>query len=210
MATHVLAAKLPRASSTVQLTVDDESCLPLFRSGKLISKLEHYLLSDMPVLGLHVTSFSDATLIGLSYPHVLFDAGGLSYFLKAWTSLMRGQDTAPPAPTKEDRLVNLSRSADNQSSILKVFVLSGRKLFAFIFWLVLDLVLHPTVIPHSIYVPGFRIEELRNEALSELPKGSWVSEGDVIYSWWLKVNPLPGLLLCFIRPFLYCSFAFPI
>ena len=186
MATQVLAANLPRASPAIQVTADDHSCLPLFRSGRLISKLEDYLVSDLPVLGLHISRFSDATLIGLSFPHVVFDAGGLYYFLKSWTSLMRGQDIAPPASTKEDRLVALSGSADGESSILSIYLLSGWTFFVYIFWMVLDLARNPTVTTHSIYVPGSYIAKLRSEALSELPEGSWVSEGDVIYSWWLK------------------------
>lgn len=52
---------------------------------------------DYPILGLHVMSFEDATVVVLNYNHVLMDGGGFNALLKAWTNVVNGrQDNVVP------------------------------------------------------------------------------------------------------------------
>lgn len=62
--------------------------------------------SDYPILGLHVMSFDNATVVVLNYNHVLMDGGGSNAFMKAWTSVLNGRqdDVAPLAGAWSDPL----------------------------------------------------------------------------------------------------------
>lgn len=73
---HTLASQLPTAPESPNpalLRVAPDL-------GSLVSRpgdprtLDDYLQSERPVLGLHIVSFTDATIVTLSWPHVLFDA----------------------------------------------------------------------------------------------------------------------------------------
>lgn len=61
---------------------------------------------DHPILGLHVMSFDDATVIILNYSHVLMDGGGSNALMKAWTNVVNGRkaDIAPLSGAWSDRL----------------------------------------------------------------------------------------------------------
>ncbi|KAJ6518765.1 hypothetical protein C8R45DRAFT_4797 [Mycena sanguinolenta] len=45
-----------------------------------------------PMLHVHVSTFDDMTFIGITAPHILFDASGLGTLLRAWTRLLGGDD----------------------------------------------------------------------------------------------------------------------
>ncbi|KAG6358145.1 hypothetical protein INS49_014029 [Diaporthe citri] len=61
---------------------------------------------DYPILGLHVMSFEDATVVILNYNHVLMDGGGSKAFLKAWTNVVNGRqgNVVPLAATEDDMI----------------------------------------------------------------------------------------------------------
>ncbi|KAJ6585214.1 hypothetical protein B0H19DRAFT_1250091 [Mycena capillaripes] len=51
-----------------------------------------FLGSNTPMLHVHVSIFEDLTLIGVTAPHLLFDAPGIGTLLHAWTQLLAGDD----------------------------------------------------------------------------------------------------------------------
>ena len=50
--------------------------------------LDDYIFTDRPMLGLHIVSFVDATLITLSWSHVLADALGNKALFDAWSLVL--------------------------------------------------------------------------------------------------------------------------
>lgn len=62
--------------------------------------------SDHPILGLHVMSFDNATVIVLNYSHVLMDGGGSNALMKAWMNVVddRKADIAPLSGAWSDQL----------------------------------------------------------------------------------------------------------
>lgn len=81
---------------------------------------------DYPILGLHVMSFEDATVVVLNYNHVLMDGGGSNAFLKAWTNVVNGRQAyvVPLAGAWSDPL-DLIREDIKQNGAEK-FVLQDR------------------------------------------------------------------------------------
>lgn len=61
---------------------------------------------DHPILGLHVMSFENATVVVVNYNHVLMDGGGSNEFMKSWTNVVNGReaDVAPLAGAWSDPL----------------------------------------------------------------------------------------------------------
>lgn len=72
---HPLASKLPpvAASDVPQTTGKVEDFFSLMRQDGDPKTLEDYLYSDLPLLGLRIISFNDATLVTLSWSHVVLD-----------------------------------------------------------------------------------------------------------------------------------------
>lgn len=81
---------------------------------------------DYPILGLHVMSFENSTVVVVNYSHVLMDGGGSNTFIKAWTNVMnsRKTDVAPLAGAWSDPL-DLIREDIKQNGAEK-FVLQDR------------------------------------------------------------------------------------
>ncbi|KZV98166.1 hypothetical protein EXIGLDRAFT_832425 [Exidia glandulosa HHB12029] len=71
--------------------VDMPNCASLFRASGTPGHLDDFLVPGTPLLHVHVTTFEDATLIGLTASHVLWDAHGLRTLLSAWTAALEGE-----------------------------------------------------------------------------------------------------------------------
>ncbi|KXJ86494.1 hypothetical protein Micbo1qcDRAFT_198236 [Microdochium bolleyi] len=111
IATHPLASRLAqhRTRSSVQEAIAgfsssaSASLSPNPNPGKGSRKILDFLVPpdwprtlaeyvdpdrDEPVLGLHVLSFTDATIVVLGFSHVLMDGGGLEALLGSWAGVL--------------------------------------------------------------------------------------------------------------------------
>ncbi|KAK8135025.1 Transcriptional regulator sdnM [Apiospora sp. TS-2023a] len=94
---HPLGSRVPGAASgrklqTPRILARGEDFVPLMRRPGDPACLGDYLRGDTPVLGLHVVSFKNATLVTLRGSHVLFDDIGRKAFLDAWSLTLQGRD----------------------------------------------------------------------------------------------------------------------
>jgi hypothetical protein len=58
--------------------------------------LADWIYTDKAQLGLHVVTFSDATLVTLNWLHTLLDGMGRKALLSAWTAVLEGRDDDVP------------------------------------------------------------------------------------------------------------------
>ena len=65
-------------------------------------KIDDYLNSDLPQIGLHVVSFTDRTVVTIFFPHTLGDAMAQKALLDAWLLVLKGHADAIVAPRSED------------------------------------------------------------------------------------------------------------
>ncbi|KAH9846780.1 hypothetical protein C2E23DRAFT_872203 [Lenzites betulinus] len=54
------------------------------------------LREDVPITHIHITTFDDATLVGLYVPHILSDGHGVAAIVRALTAILSGENPPPP------------------------------------------------------------------------------------------------------------------
>ncbi|KAI5918060.1 hypothetical protein F4810DRAFT_726330 [Camillea tinctor] len=114
---HPLASRLPRPdglSDRPALVCEPDTFKSLMRRPDGPTSLDDYLYRDEPQLGLHVVSFTDATLVSLNWPHTLLDGMGRRELLRAWMAVLDGRDddVLPFYGYDHDPLVDLGLSPD--------------------------------------------------------------------------------------------------
>lgn len=146
-----------------------------------------------PTTYIHVTSFRDATCVGITVPHIMYDALGLCEIVKEWCAVMRGNEitrkvitsnpledvTGVPYPKSKSEL---SQLVQRRSSTLARF--SRREWYSFLAKFIADLIKHPKEKTRLVFVPMKYIEKIRKGAQK---KGHWVSENDVVTASLFKV-----------------------
>ncbi|KAK6001259.1 hypothetical protein QM012_002590 [Aureobasidium pullulans] len=192
---HPLASRLPSASQKPELVACASDFVPLMRSKDDPASLQDYVHTDRPLLGLRILSFDDATLVTLSFSHLLFDGLGGKTVLDAWSLVLQGRDaevlelqgvyddplatlgTQPEVPYKhESRVMGLPQLIlfGVRALIRRVFSKSEVK-------------------DYVICVPGSYVQKLKSHALKDIAEASnptaetpFLSDSDVLCAWWSK------------------------
>jgi hypothetical protein len=176
---HPVANTLPKATPTASIQPGSHEFNEFAPAGP--ATLEEYLTGDTPQLSLHITSFTDATLIGLSWPHTLMDAMGQQALLRGWSLVLAGRESEVPAflGAREDALVLADDKEPEEPYHLTPLKGWGMVKFGARFtW---DL-LWTSVETRTIFLPKKAVAELRRQAMDDI-SGEFVSEGDVLTAW---------------------------
>lgn len=187
---HPIAACLPKPSPRPDIVCDpDEFCSLLQREGGPV-KLDDYLNTDIPQLGLHIVSFKDKTLVCLDWPHTLMDAMGKRALLDAWTLMLQGRsdEIASPQGTTNDPLADLGKNPTEPHKLaadrLSMFGLAQYGVYN-----ILDFVRSQE--NRMVCVPGPFVAKPREEALADIASKPemcpFLSEGDVLCAWWTRL-----------------------
>ncbi|KAI1128166.1 hypothetical protein F5Y10DRAFT_277561 [Nemania abortiva] len=197
---HPLARRLPK--STGNRPSVQEGCT-IFREFSIPSTLpnniEHYLSTDEPLICLYINSFTDATLVSLTFPHSLSDAMGTAKLLQAWAHVLRENNVNSLDLRLEGAVEDVSASigdaddkrAQNTKFLLEDREAAGISLLVFIGRYILDTLIYRNVETHCIYLPATFLSKLRSEAEQELRLAGdgkirsvpFVSDGDLITAW---------------------------
>nr|POE77759.1 hypothetical protein CFP56_09402 [Quercus suber] len=162
------------------------------------TKLEDWIFSDSPPLSLRIVTFTDATLLTLSWSHVFLDAVGRTTLFKAWLAVMDGreEDVPPFVGYETDPFEVLDGKTPPEKYVFYGVMLSGLNFALFVVYMILEFVFHPKQTSRAVLLPAAMIQALREQALEDLTVSArsssdsrpFVSEGDVILAWWAKVN----------------------
>ncbi|KAI8961970.1 hypothetical protein F5Y11DRAFT_357297 [Daldinia sp. FL1419] len=193
IARHPTGCRLPKATSKPTVLSDPEEFAPLLRRWGAPRRLSHYLYTDAPQLSLHIVSFTDATVISLSWPHTLLDAMGRKELLDAWTAVLEGRDddVKPLHGVLQDPLESLGKDpqepyvlAHRRLSPLQALIFAISYIWTTLFW-------ERGEDTRMICVPGAHVQTLHKGALDYLAAQTdedekvkpFVSEGDVLSGW---------------------------
>jgi hypothetical protein len=197
---HPQAKRLPKATTDASIQAGPQDFRTFAARGDAPSTLEDFTHSDLPQLSLHITSFTDATLVGLSWPHTLMDVMGQSALLQAWSLVLAGRDSEVPKllGAREDAVI---AAAEASSAPIEQFKLGAKRLagtsmlwFGARFgW---DLLTSKTAETRTICMPKTFVEELRQQAMAELAaehgEGTdvFISDGDTLTAWGVRAVAL--------------------
>lgn len=168
-----------------------------FRGADCPRSLSDALRPGTPMVHVQATTLKDATLVGLTAPHIMFDVHGAKLFLEAWTSTLRGElDSVVPAPVD---FVPLSRTSVDGTSvgmeqprlpedepIRGFFALGLLATLQFVISLVWRMLWDPHETEILVRVPKAWLQQQKDAVMAELNargRGEWVSTSDVLLAW---------------------------
>jgi hypothetical protein len=188
---HPVSSLLPKPSAQPAIVGNAEDLRPLYEGLNCPTKLDDYLYEDRSVVGLHVVSFKDATVLTLNWIHAAFDATAKRAILDAWNLVMLGREDQIPTPVsyREDALKDLGTNP------LSPHALADRKTstLGMIRWALSNItdLFFRNQETRIICLPAGFVENLHAVAMKELVSSSpgpgeerpFVSEGDILTAW---------------------------
>jgi hypothetical protein len=193
---HRLGGQLPQ--QTGQFPSIQEGChtfRPFSVPPDLPNNIRHYLTTDEPLLSLRIVSFTDATLVSITFPHAVTDAMGTSSLLRAWSSMLAGlpDQILPVLGAKEDILASVGTPDDKEAQkphALEHRRIRGLSLLSLIFRVVWDHFTRRNIHARTIYLPADCVAGLRESAQENQPEprpektdAPFLSDGDLITAW---------------------------
>lgn len=171
---------------------DPDDLSDLIYAPEVPKKLDDYILTDRPELGLRIVSFSNSTIVVLHWMHLSFDAMAKKSLLEAWVLMLQGRENEIPTPLAADEYV-LEHCGKNST---ERHVLADRHISKpGVLWWVLQNgynLMFRKKEHRMVCVPAAYLTMLRAKALAELDsqqtfpgqeKAPFVSEGDVLVAW---------------------------
>lgn len=203
---HHLASKLPKETEwpSVQLGSDQFTSLAMRKGSP--TKLDDYLYSDEPLLALHIVSFTDATLVTISWSHAATDGMGLRVLVGSWCQVLAGNERKVPqfASAREDpldRAIAAPETLGRQRWILHDAILIGFTFLVFAIRFLWELLFGPKTEIKTLFLPRETVTKLRENAIADLDRADpgltnkeygfnhsftakpFISEGDVLTAW---------------------------
>ncbi|KAK7229665.1 hypothetical protein V2G26_001835 [Clonostachys chloroleuca] len=194
---HALADKFPKPTNRPSFHPASEELGPLVFRRDQPQTLQDLLARDEPMLSLRIVSFSDATLVSLTWPHNLMDANGVGFLVKAWSLVLAGQeDKVPPVSSVGRDILYEAASSDaaqQEESVIADSRLSGLSMVSFARSLLWDMYWNKME-SRVVHLPKEFVQKLRAETLDEAKREQqgaggpepWISEFDAILALWLS------------------------
>ncbi|KAJ4396246.1 hypothetical protein N0V93_000465 [Gnomoniopsis smithogilvyi] len=201
---HSLAKLIPKANGLDRPMIlsNPAQLAGLYQAGSA-TKLDDFLYSDRPILGVNVTSFKDQTLVCLNWSHLAFDTMGLQEVLQGWTAVMQGRakDVPQPFGFESDPLVEFGTGPARQTHVLADRLLSIWGLMAYLGRRAYSLTIGPSDV-RMVCIPAAIFDKLREQAVYEASREApgvqpYLSDNDVLEAFWLRLavgslNLAPG------------------
>lgn len=190
---HPLAKTLPKRTEVPSIQSGPQNFRAFAAREDAPSKFEDFIHSDSPLISLHVTSFNDATLVALAWPHLLMDVMGQQALLRNWSLFLAGRESEvePVLGAREDAICAAADAPVEKEEEFKLGQkqLKGLAMLSFGARFAWDLLWNRIVETHTIFLPNTAVAELQRQAQRDLTtehgseEKSFISEGDVLTAW---------------------------
>ncbi|KAL5337941.1 hypothetical protein BJX70DRAFT_368081 [Aspergillus crustosus] len=187
---HPLASTLPKATEGPSIQRGSADFQTLGARKDTPATLDDFIYSDTPQISLHITSFNDATLVGLSFPHTLMDAMSQRALLQAWSLVLAKKESKVPPllGAKEDAIcAAIEAETDETKQVFKLerMRLRGWSMFTFALRFAWAIFWNPTVETKTIFLPREAISALKHQAQQDIPltDQQLLSINDVLGAW---------------------------
>lgn len=155
--------------------------------------VDELIRRDIPQLSLHITSFEDATLVALTWPHTLMDALGGQALLISWSLVLAGREDEVPQVigARED----FPSAIADDDRIQEEFELEHRRLtgvglLLFNLRCLWDYLWDPPRERRMIFLPRDAFSRLQKQAQRDISESlpdpesiPFVSEADILAAW---------------------------
>ncbi|KAL6692413.1 hypothetical protein J3F84DRAFT_108135 [Trichoderma pleuroticola] len=170
---------------------DPDKLSELIYGQEVPRKLDDYIYTDRPQLGLHVVSFKNSTIVVLHWLHLTFDAMAKRSLLNAWMLMLQGREDEIPEPlAPHEYILEHCGKKPTEPHVLAEYHMSKPGL---VWWVLQNCynLMFKQQEHRMVCVPANYLTKLREKALAELatqaPGEKWeapfVSEGDVLVAW---------------------------
>jgi hypothetical protein len=190
---HELSKSFPKATEDPSVHLISSKLWDSVLSSDTPKSLKEFTTQDVPMLSLHIVSFTNATIVTISWPHVLFDAKGFHHLVQAWSDVLSGHKENVPdiIGAKEDVLYNITGKSDYSSEIsdMESRTLSGFAFVIFVIRFLWTILTQPTVEARVIFLPKKSVDKLHRQALGDIKDetgDAWVSPNDAILTWFTR------------------------
>ena len=197
---HPLASRMPRAAqhhSGALFFDGGNDFFPLIESKDMPRKIVDWTTTDAPLLSFHIVSFTDATLVTVSWCHAFADGVGIASLMKAWTAVLAGRehDVPPLLNLKRDpvELLHSKSQALPEEYALYPWMLKGASFLKFVAGQIWEGLWYPKTETRMLCLPKDFVSKLRELAVADLAKigeakRPFVSEGDAISAWLTRLT----------------------
>ncbi|KAH7325677.1 hypothetical protein B0I35DRAFT_405038 [Stachybotrys elegans] len=182
---HPVASRLRQRqtdSPCIYENVEDFIPLSLGQDSMRAPLLEDYTNSDKPLITLSVTSFEDATIVSVTFPHCLVDGMGFAE--------LREHLVKPVADSNKHVLESMvATEAAKKKYVLEDKQLRGLSLVILLARLAWDALVGVPAEAYELHLTSAFIKYLRQKAESEISndkvdgKAQFISDGDIITAW---------------------------
>lgn len=190
---NAVASKLPKSDGKVSTWLGPQNFGDFAVRDEAPMTIEDLLSSDTPQISFHITSFTNATLVGLSWPHTMMDVMGQQAFLQAWSLVLAGRESEVPPVlgAQEDELCAIvdAPAEKPEEYMPKLKQLKGFAMMQFGARFAWDMLTGPVPETRTICLPKKVVAALRLQAQNDLadPSGKgetpFISDGDVLTAW---------------------------
>lgn len=191
---HELGQRLPKSTATPSLQVGAPDFRSFAARADAPAILQDFLNSDEPQLSMHVTTFTDATLVALSFPHTMTDVMGVANIMSAISLMLADRDGQVPSlrDPKDDPLQDVGTATDtmaNEPYVLSKWTFGAIGGLRFMINYLWDKFWFPEMETRTAFLPAEFIQKLRTQAEADLlsssseEKPSFVSDGDILSAW---------------------------
>lgn len=186
---HPLAGKLPKPTpGELSFHESSRSFAKLGTPPGRPTTIKEFTMKDVPLIGLHIKSFTDATLVSLHYSHIMMDGPGQGELLRAWSRVLAGEQPPPLLGVHED-LVYKAADLDTgpqESYSLEPSLMTGLQMVLFVLFVLWD-ALWFSMDTRTVFLPKKTIDALRSNMVWELTEKQsgreekpWVSDNDAL------------------------------
>lgn len=146
-----------------------------------------------PLLLVHITSYTDATIVALNLPHAVADQMGYGSLIRAWMDLADGREPAPFVEPQTGRFDGQTSISSQELRRKGCFRIMGRlEKLVLMANLISQLAKEPKEEHRTVFIPESVVDELRcrlDKAIkAEYGDVSTITNGDVIASILAKVR----------------------
>ena len=187
---HTVAKDLPRPNGKVTQYPGPNAFANFSARSDAPTTLQDLLAGDTPQISVHITSFTNATLVGLSWPHTIMDVMGQQAFLAAWSLVLAGHDSLVPPVlgAREDTLCALTSDPNSPQDpyILNSQRLAGLSMIKFGARFAWDMLTQPASSTRTVCLPGSTFSALRLQVQKDIPATDFISDGDILAAWAIR------------------------